>query len=64
MTEQNLSTGRWYIIHAYSGQEDRVKNNLEQRIKTMDVSDKIFNVVVPTEEEIEYKDGQKSSVSR
>ena len=64
MTEENLVTGRWYIIHAYSGQEDRVKNNLEQRIKTMDVSDKIFDVVVPTEEEIEYKDGQKSSVSR
>lgn len=64
MTEENLSTGRWYIIHAYSGQEDRVKNNLEQRIKTMDVSDKIFDVVVPTEDEIEYKDGQKSSVSR
>jgi len=64
MTDENLNTGKWYIIHAYSGQEDRVKNNLEQRIKTMDVSDKIFDVVVPTEDEIEYKDGQKASVSR
>ena len=45
--------GRWYIIHTYSGQEDRVKRNLEQRIETMDVKDKIFDVVVPTEEEIE-----------
>ena len=64
MTEENFDVDRWYIIHAYSGQEDRVKKNLEQRIKTMDVSDKIFDVVVPTEEEIEYKDGQKSTVSR
>ncbi|KAA1300892.1 MAG: transcription termination/antitermination factor NusG, partial [SAR202 cluster bacterium] len=47
--------------HAYSGQEDRVKKNLEQRIQTMDVKDKIFQVIVPTEEEMEYKDGQKKS---
>ena len=56
--------GRWYIIHTYSGQEDRVKRNLEQRIETMDVKDKIFNVVVPTEEEVEIKDGQRRSVAK
>ena len=50
---------RWYIIHSYSGQEDRVKKNLEQRIHTMDLGDKIFQVVVPTEEEMEFQGGQK-----
>jgi transcriptional antiterminator NusG len=60
LEEQN-NNKRWYIIHAYSGQEDRVKNNLEQRITSMDVQDKIFQIIVPTEEEMEYKDGQKIS---
>ena len=64
MTEEKIDNKNWYIIHAYSGQEDRVKKNLEQRIQTMDVSDKIFQVIVPTEEEMEYKDGQKKSVLR
>ena len=53
MTQEQVEEKRWYIIHAYSGQEDRVKKNLDQRIQTMDVSDKIFQVVVPTEEELE-----------
>ena len=61
MLEEQVENRRWYIIHAYSGQEDRVKKNLEQRIQTMDVKDKIFQVVVPTGEEMEYKDGQKKS---
>ena len=61
MLEEKVENRRWYIIHAYSGQEDRVKKNLEQRIQTMDVKDKIFQVIVPTEEEMEYKDGQKKS---
>jgi len=55
---------RWYIIHTYSGQEDRVKKNLEQRIETMDLKDKVFEVIVPTEEEIEIRDGQRRSVQR
>lgn len=58
------SSPRWYIVHAYSGQEERVKKNLELRIETMDVSDKIFEVIVPTEEEIEIKDGQRIPVPR
>ena len=61
MIEEQTENRRWYIIHAYSGQEDRVKKNLEQRIQTMDVTDKIFQVIVPTEEEMEYKDGQKKT---
>jgi transcriptional antiterminator NusG len=61
MIEEQTENRRWYIIHAYSGQEDRVKKNLEQRIQTMDVKDKIFQVIVPTEEEMEYRDGQKKT---
>ena len=64
MSQEQLEDKRWYIIHAYSGQEDRVKKNLDQRIQNMDVGDKIFQVIVPTEEEMEYKDGQKKSVFR
>ena len=61
-TDQQVRS--WYIIHTYSGQEDRVKKNLEQRIETMDVKDKIFQVVVPTEEEIEIKEGRRKPVQR
>jgi transcriptional antiterminator NusG len=66
MTEQTATEieEQWYIVHTYSGQEDRVKRNLEMRIESMDVKDKIFQVVVPTEEEIEIKDGQRKSVQR
>ena len=54
----------WYVIHTYSGYEDRVKTNLEHRIQSMDVKDKIFQVVVPTEEEMEIKDGQRRTVAK
>ncbi len=54
----------WYIIHCYSGYENKVKRNLEQRIETMRMQHKIFQVVVPTEEEIEVKDGKRRTVER
>jgi len=54
----------WYVIHCYSGYENKVKRNLEQRIETMQMQDKIFQVVVPTEEEIEVKDGKRRTVER
>ena len=55
---------RWYIIHTYSGQEERVKRNLDQRISSMDIKDRILQVVVPTEEEIEIREGKRRSVRR
>ena len=66
MTEQEtrIVETRWYVIHTYSGYEDRVKKNLEQRIQSMDVQDRIFDVVVPTEDEIEIRDGQRRTVAR
>ena len=55
---------RWYILHTYSGQEDRVKKNLDIRIQTLDMQNKIFEVVVPTEEEIVLKDGKRTPERR
>jgi transcriptional antiterminator NusG len=54
----------WYVIHCYSGYESKVKHNLEQRIETMQMQDQIFQVVVPTEDEIEVRDGKRRTVER
>ena len=54
----------WYVIHTYSGYEERVKKNLEQRIKSMDGGDEVFEVVIPTEEEIEVRGGQRRTVTK
>jgi len=55
---------QWYVIHTYSGYENKVKKNLEWRITSNDLGDQIFRVVVPTEEEIEIRDGQRRTVQR
>ncbi|NJK79639.1 MAG: transcription termination/antitermination protein NusG [Chloroflexaceae bacterium] len=55
---------RWYVIHTYSGYENKVKQNLEHRIDSMEMHDQIFRVIVPTEEEIEIKNGQRRVVSK
>jgi transcriptional antiterminator NusG len=55
---------QWYAVHCYSGYENKVKHNLEQRIETMGMADKIFEVVVPTEDEIEVRDGKRRTVER
>jgi len=54
----------WYVIHCYSGYENKVRHNLEQRIETMGMRDRIFDVVIPTQEEIEVKDGKRRTVER
>jgi transcriptional antiterminator NusG len=54
----------WYVIHTYSGYENKVKQNLEHRIDSMEMRDQIFRVIVPTEEEIEIKNGQRRVVSK
>jgi len=54
----------WFVIHTYSGYEERVKKNLEQRIKFMDSGSEILQVVIPTEDEIEVKDGQRRTVTK
>jgi len=54
----------WYVIHCYSGYENKVRHNLEQRIETMGMKDQIFDVVIPTQEEIEVRDGKRRSIER
>jgi len=54
----------WYVIHCYSGYENKVRHNLEQRIETMGMKDQIFDVVIPTQEEIDVKDGKRRTVER
>ena len=56
--------GKWYVIHTYSGYEERVKKNLEQRIKFSDTGNEIFEIVIPTEEEVEVRSGQKRNVTK
>jgi transcriptional antiterminator NusG len=55
---------RWYVVHTYSGYENKVRQNLEQRVRSMGVVGQIFRVLVPTEEEIEIRDGQRRMVQR
>src|SRR5581483_1496634 len=55
---------RWFVIHTYSGYENKVKTNLEHRIESMGVGDKIYDVVIPTEEQVEIRDGQRRTVQR
>lgn len=55
---------KWYVIHTYSGYENKVKTNLEKRVESMNMGDKIFRVLVPMEEEAEIKNGKKKLVKR
>lgn len=54
----------WFVVHTYSGHEERVKKNLEQRIKFMDSEGEVSKVVIPTEDEIEVKNGQRRTVAK
>ena len=63
-TELTDDGRRWYVIHTYSGYENKVKQNLMHRIETMEMQDQIFRVIVPTEEEIEIKNGQRRTVQK
>ena len=49
----------WYVVHTYSGYENKVKANLEKRVETMGMSDLIFRVIIPEEQETDFKDGKK-----
>lgn len=54
----------WYVVHSYSGYENKVKKNLEHRIESMGMQNQIFQVIVPTEEEVELRDGQRRTTER
>jgi len=64
MPKQTAQLGRrWYVLHTYSGYEENVSQNLKQRIESMDMEDKIFNVMVPTEKKIKIKNGKRKIVT-
>lgn len=63
MSKQNLNQGRrWYVLHTYSGYEENVYKNLRQRIDSMDMEDKIFNIIIPSEKKIKIKNGKRKVV--
>lgn len=55
---------QWYVVHTYSGYENKVKANLEKRIESMNMEEKIFRILVPMEDEVEIKDGKKKLSKR
>ena len=64
MPKQSVQRGRhWYVIHTYSGYEENVKRNLEQRTESMDMEDKIFNILIPTEKKIKIKNGKRKIIT-
>jgi len=63
MPKQTLQEGRrWYVLHTYSGYEENVSRNLKQRVESLDMEDKIFDVLVPTETKIKIKNGKRTTV--
>lgn len=64
MMNDNKRERRWYIVQTYSGYENRVKTNLEQRVATMGMEEKIFHVLVPVEERVTVKDGKTKRTRR
>ncbi len=63
-TEEDAIAKDWYVIHTYAGYEKRVMTNLERRVDSMDMKDKIFRIMVPTEKEITSRSGQKRTVEK
>jgi len=57
-------SGRWYVVHTYAGYENKVKQNLASRVRSMTVEDRIFEVVIPMEDVIEFKNGRKVVVQK
>ncbi|HXM17714.1 MAG TPA: transcription termination/antitermination protein NusG [Candidatus Tumulicola sp.] len=55
---------KWYVVHTYSGYENKVKANLERRIKSMNMQDFVYRVLVPTDKEVEFKDGKRKEVEK
>lgn len=63
-SQEPADKAEWFVLHTYSGYENKVRHNLMHRVETMDVADRIFDVIVPTQEEIEIKAGQRQTVQR
>ncbi len=63
-SETPTTEKQWFVVHCYSGYENKVRHSIQQRIETMGMRDRIFDVLIPTEEEIEVKDGKRRTVER
>lgn len=64
LSDEPAENAQWYVIHTYSGYENKVRQNLMHRVESMDVADRIFEVIVPTQDEIEIKNQQRQVVQR
>jgi len=62
--EPETTQGQWYVLHTYSGYENKVKKSIENRVEALDLGDRVFEIVVPTQEEIEIRSGQRHTVQR
>ena len=60
--ESSDQEGTWYVLHTYSGYENKVKKTIETRVESLDIADRVYEIVVPTQEEIEIKNGQRQTV--
>jgi transcriptional antiterminator NusG len=56
--------GQWYVLHTYSGYENKVKKSIETRIEALDLTDRVYEIVVPTQDEIEIRSGQRHTVQK
>src|SRR5918992_3707598 len=56
--------GQWYVLHTYSGYENKVKKTIETRVDALDLGERVYEIVVPTQEEIEIRNGQRHTVQR
>lgn len=63
-TDEQPSEGQWYVLHTYSGYENKVKKTIESRMEALDMGDRVFEIRVPTQEEVEFKDGVRKTVQR
>lgn len=63
-TQRQKGERGWYVVHTYSGYEEQVAENLKQRIETLNMQDRIFNVLVPKEKQIEIKNGKRKTVEK
>ena len=62
--EEEKQERHWYVIHTYSGYENKVRTNLERKVQSLGMENEIFNVIIPMEKEVEQKDGKKKVVER
>jgi transcriptional antiterminator NusG len=62
--KQPIIKGEWYVVHTYSGYENKIKVDLSKRVESMNMQDKIFDVIIPEEQEVEYKNGKRKVTTK